>query len=196
MQYWCYHVWQLLLTWIELFISMVPLPAPPWNTCRLLSLIFLLLKIFLTTLVFLAAKNPWKSQFHLQKDWSGRPVLTFGKHPYTIVVYHLHRQTGRSTVSPYGNLVQFWPLSLCHATPGDPLSRRCMTDRERGQNWTNGSQNLKIVNFVPQSRLPYVQICYIYQKTAVKAWYWYQKWLWRRNEYEFSFAIFHPGKQD
>ena len=54
-QYRCYHVWQLLLTRIELFISIViclPLPAPPGNTCRLLSLILLLLKIFLTTLIF------------------------------------------------------------------------------------------------------------------------------------------------
>ena len=49
----CYHVWQLLLTWIELFISIViclPLPAPPGNTGWLLSLILRLLKIFLTTL--------------------------------------------------------------------------------------------------------------------------------------------------
>ena len=29
-------------------------------------------------------------------------------------------------------LVQFWPLSLCHATPGErvPLFRRCVTKRE------------------------------------------------------------------
>ena len=45
---------QLLLTWIELFISIaicLSLAVPPGNTCRLLSLILLLLKIFLTTLV-------------------------------------------------------------------------------------------------------------------------------------------------
>ena len=49
----CYHVWQLLLTWIELFILIViclPLPAPPGNTGWLLSLILRLLKIFLRTL--------------------------------------------------------------------------------------------------------------------------------------------------
>ena len=49
----CYRVWQLLLTWIELFISIViclPLPAPPGNRGWLLSLILRLLKIFLTTL--------------------------------------------------------------------------------------------------------------------------------------------------
>ena len=54
-QYQCYHVWQLLLTWIQLFISIViclPLPAPPGNTCRLLSVILLLPKIFLTILQF------------------------------------------------------------------------------------------------------------------------------------------------
>ena len=49
----CYHVWQLLLTWIELFILIViclPLPAPPGNTGCLLSLLLRLLKIFLRTL--------------------------------------------------------------------------------------------------------------------------------------------------
>ena len=49
----CYHVWQLLLTWIRLFISIVvclPLPALPGNTGWLLSLILWLLKNFLTTL--------------------------------------------------------------------------------------------------------------------------------------------------
>ena len=48
-----YHVWQLLLTWIELFISIMiclPLPAPPGNTGWLLCLILRLLKIFFTTL--------------------------------------------------------------------------------------------------------------------------------------------------
>ena len=52
-QYRCNHVWQLLLTWTELFISIViclPLLASLGNTCRLLSVILLLPKIFLTTL--------------------------------------------------------------------------------------------------------------------------------------------------
>ena len=46
------------------------------------------------------------------------------------VCLYLHNSTGVP-------IVQFWPLSLCHATPGgrNPLSRCCVTERERGQNW-------------------------------------------------------------
>ena len=38
-----------------------------------------------------------------------------------------------------GTLIQFWPLSLCHATPWErvPLSRRCVTERE-GPELDNG----------------------------------------------------------
>ena len=110
------------------------------------------------------SRNPWKKSVSFTKwlvrSWPDRPVLTFGKHPQTIVVCHLHRQTGRSTVS------------------------------------ANGKQNFRLVNFVSESRFPYVPISYIYRKTVAKAWYWYQRWLWRRNEHEFPFAIFHPEKQD
>ena len=35
--------------------------------------------------------------------------------------------------------------------------------------WANGTQNLGLVNFVPESRLPFVQISSIYQKTIAKA---------------------------
>ena len=51
----------------------------------------------------------------------------------TLVVYHLHGQTGRFTV------------------------------------WVNGSQSSGVVNFVPESRLPFVEISSIYRKKAVKA---------------------------
>ena len=35
--------------------------------------------------------------------------------------------------------------------------------------WVNGSQSLGLVNFVQESRLPFVQISSIYRKTAAKA---------------------------
>ena len=50
----------------------------------------------------------------------------------TMVVYHLHGQTGRFTV------------------------------------WVNAKQSSGLVNFVPESRLPFVQISSIYRKTAAK----------------------------
>jgi len=37
------------------------------------------------------------------------------------------------------------------------------------QVWANGKQNSGLVNFVPESRLPFVQISSIYRKTAAKA---------------------------
>ena len=36
--------------------------------------------------------------------------------------------------------------------------------------WANGKQNSAPVNFVPESRLPFVLISSIYRKTAAKAW--------------------------
>ena len=33
------------------------------------------------------------------------------------------------------------------------------------------------MGIVPESRLPFAQISSIYQKTAAKAWNWYQRWL-------------------
>ena len=41
----------------------------------------------------------------------------------------------------------------------------------------NGTQNSGLVNFVPESRLPFVQISWIYQKTTAKAWTRYERWL-------------------
>ena len=47
--------------------------------------------------------------------------------------------------------------------------------------WVNGSQSSGLVNFVPESRFPFVEISSINRKTAVKAWNWYQRWLWRNG---------------
>ena len=59
--------------------------------------------------------------------------------------------------------------------------------------WTNrsvhGGQNSGLVNFVPESRLPFVQIGSIYQKTTAKAWTGYQKWLWRNGTRIFVWNI-------
>ena len=35
--------------------------------------------------------------------------------------------------------------------------------------WANGTQNSGLVNFVPESHLPFVQISSIYRKTTAKA---------------------------
>ena len=47
--------------------------------------------------------------------------------------------------------------------------------------WVNGTQNSGLVNFVPESRLPFVKISSSYQKTTAKAWTRYQRWLWRNG---------------
>ena len=47
--------------------------------------------------------------------------------------------------------------------------------------WTNGKQNSVLVDVVPESRLPFVQISFIYRKTAAKTLKWYQGWLWRKE---------------
>ena len=47
--------------------------------------------------------------------------------------------------------------------------------------WANGKQNSELVNFGPESCLSFVQINSVYQKTAVKPWSWYQRWLWRNG---------------
>ena len=86
----------------------------------------------------------------------------------------------------------FWITSLnwlqwhygCLPLRGKPIGPRA-----------NGTQNSELVNFVPQSRLPIVQISSIYRKTAAKAWNWYQRWLWR-NGTRISVRIFHPKRQD
>ena len=38
-----------------------------------------------------------------------------------------------------------------------------------------------LVDVVPESRLPFVQISFIYWKTAAKTLNWYQGWLWRKE---------------
>ena len=47
--------------------------------------------------------------------------------------------------------------------------------------WLSGLQSWGLINFIPQSPLPFVQISSIYWKTAAKAWNWYQRWLWRNG---------------
>ena len=47
--------------------------------------------------------------------------------------------------------------------------------------WANVTQNSGLANFVPESRLPFVQISSTYQKTTAKAWTRYQRWLWRNG---------------
>ena len=47
--------------------------------------------------------------------------------------------------------------------------------------WANGKQNSRLVNLVPESRLPFVQITSIHPKTAAKAWNWYERRLWRNG---------------
>ena len=55
--------------------------------------------------------------------------------------------------------------------------------------WVNGTQNSGLVNFVPESRLPFVKISSIYQKTTAKAWTRYQRWLWRNGTRIFVWNI-------
>ena len=47
--------------------------------------------------------------------------------------------------------------------------------------WLNGSQSSGLVNFVPESRLPFVQTSSIYRKTAAKSWNGNQRWLWKNG---------------
>ena len=47
--------------------------------------------------------------------------------------------------------------------------------------WVNGKQNSGVVNFLSESRLPFAQISSTCQKTAAKAWNWYQRRLWRNG---------------
>ena len=59
----------------------------------------------------------------------------------------------------------------------------------RSKVWVNGTQNSGLVSFVPESRLPFVQISPIYQKTTAKAWTRYQRWLWRNGTRIFVWNI-------
>ena len=45
--------------------------------------------------------------------------------------------------------------------------------------WANDKQKSGQVNFVPESRLLFVEISSIYLKKNAKAWNWYQRWRWR-----------------
>ena len=65
----------------------------------------------------------------------------------------------------------------------------------------NGTQNSGLVNLVPVSRLPFVQISSIFQKTTAKAWTRFQRWLWRNGTrisdlVQWNIWIFRPEKQD
>ena len=59
----------------------------------------------------------------------------------------------------------------------------------RSKVWVNGAQNSGLVSFVPESRLPFVQISPIYQKTTAEAWTRYQRWLWRNGTRIFVWNI-------
>ena len=45
--------------------------------------------------------------------------------------------------------------------------------------WANAKKNSGLVNFVPESRLLFVQISSIYLEKNAKAWNWYQRLRWR-----------------
>ena len=47
--------------------------------------------------------------------------------------------------------------------------------------WTICHQNSELIHFVPESRLPFVQISSIYRKPIPKGWNWYQTWLSRNR---------------
>jgi len=59
----------------------------------------------------------------------------------------------------------------------------------------DGKQNLRLVNFVLESHLPFVQISSFYQKMTAKAWNWYQDPI-SQMEHKFLFGTFHPEKQN
>ena len=62
---------------------------------------------------------------------------------------------------------------------------------------TNVMQNSGLVNFVPESRLPFEKSIPLIGKRARKSEkYWYQTWLWRNMEREFPSGTFHQEKQD
>ena len=61
--------------------------------------------------------------------------------------------------------------------------------------WEYGKQNFVLVNFVPQSRLPFGQIVSIYRITAAKAWNGIKDDS-KEKEREFLSGLFPPRKQD
>ena len=74
-------------------------------------------------------------------------------------------------------------MNKIHVEYSQALFTSCVTFLIHGQAgrstvWANGTQNLGLVNFLPESRLPFtVQISSIYQKTTAKALTRYQRWL-------------------
>ena len=87
-------------------------------------------------------------------------IRGIAKDCFISVFYHLHGQTGRSTVR------------------------------------ANGAQNSGLVNFVPKSLLPFVQISSIHRKTTAKDWHWFQRWLVKEMEHKFPFGILSLENQD
>ena len=68
-----------------------------------------------------SAKTLSKSLFHCQNDWSGhRPVLTFGRHPYTRA--HQHGKAVVFRGSWLLRLVQSTPLSASQTTHMEAVS--------------------------------------------------------------------------
>ena len=61
--------------------------------------------------------------------------------------------------------------------------------------WANGKQHFRLVNFVAESRLPFLQISSLYQKMTAKAWYWYQD-ATSQMEHKFLCGTFYPKKQN
>ena len=59
----------------------------------------------------------------------------------------------------------------------------------------NGKQNSGLVNFVPEWRLPVVQISSIFRKTAAKAWNWYQRLFWRTRKTSLPSKMFRCSRK-
>ena len=62
--------------------------------------------------------------------------------------------------------------------------------------WANGMHNSELVNFILESRSPFVQITSIYQKMTAKAWNWYQRTGFEEMEHKFCFGIFRSAKRE
>ena len=90
-----------------------------------------------------------------------------------------------------------WDTALKFLSPGP---RSDVTDHLDGQTsrstvWANGTQNSGLVNCVPKSRLPFVQISSIFRKTTAKARNRYQiKDDFEEMGHEFPIGIFRPEK--
>ena len=80
-------------------------------------------------------------------------------------------------------------LRRCRARALLSLKLKKKRDCSQSTVWANGEQNSGKVNFVADSSLPFVQISFIYRKTAAKAWNWYQRWLW--SKWKTNFRLEH-----